>query len=336
MYQVTDFSFFGLSAYVTLRPNTTDLYGVTDSFVQDTCYIFSEIWKGIRKYNAYPRMVLSLNLEISRTMEMEIRKCIIDDLSVPCFGTDYDNENLLLESFYYEPEEKIKITNNWKKWTTEKLKIYYHDRTSTSLHKDCLHHVLRPGELTMCKMKNTGIVPGTYEIIKKCRHTSQIDFMDQKAFSMPPQKLFAYCSNLDAKPHRLMDACLLYLIDQCMYQRFQVRFAALYTRSEYKWDEDSPDIQSSEYPLILQSIGGWDVYFDTNMYHARSMQRAFLIWCFIIYRHKNCELQGAANIRSLVEEILFGTQDTIITEITQNHQQKTTKKQKSVRLKYWF
>lgn len=220
---------------------------------------------------------------------------------------EFQDNQYISEFFFEDPDvDGPALKKRWADWVNKNLRQYYHERSRITLYKEGLVQALRPGEISRCKANNMGIAPGDYEIIKKCRPTGQLDNLDWHAFRVPLEKIIEHCVDLDRPTSRIKDAALLYLINQYMYHNLQVRFTACFVKQEHQWSNDFDDLEKQEHPILLQTLGGWDVYCKGEVLQTRNLGKAFLVWCYKIASSYNGYIFGAISMMVIINELIVG------------------------------
>jgi hypothetical protein len=316
MYIVTTRDLFNSKEYCAPRPissktfKVTDdsnqvLFGVSDSFVQETARMLCELRVAIFRYKMYPRLLVECTSYHTNLRERQISFPDIATLKLPIGESLYCEHGYISQFFFAQPEDEAIVSKRWKRWVDNHLRDYYHDRSKITLHKTGLVQALRPGEHARSSASNQGVPPGFYEILKKNRPMGTLDNLDFHAFNIPKDQLMAYCSDLTRKTHRIRDAALLYLLDQYMYHTFNIRFAACFVKQEHELAQGFDDLERSDHPILIQTLGGFDVYCTGEVTQTRNLGRAFLIWCYKIASRFMGMVYRAISIQSMLKELLF-------------------------------
>jgi hypothetical protein len=283
----------------------------------------------------YPRLLVECSSHHVNLRERQISFPDLQTLKLPISEALYC-ENAYVSQFFFATETDVPIISaRWKAWVERRLKDFYHDRSKITLHKSGLVQTLRPGEYGRATAGNQGVPPGHYEILKKNRPMGTLDNLDFHAFKVPSDQLMAYCSDLNRKSNRIRDSALLYLIDQFMYHTFNIRFQANFARQEHEWSQDVDDLEKNDHPMIIQVLGGWDVYCMGEVTQTRNLGRAFLIWCYKIASRFMGLIYGAISIQSMLKELLFSEEPQ--KQVTPMQTEATnTKQTNSAVASYWI
>jgi hypothetical protein len=210
-------------------------------------------------------------------------------------------------SQYFFADKEIdgpEINKRWSQFVTKNLRQFYHDRSRKTLHQQGLIQALRPGEMARSCASNQGISPGEYEILKKNRPIGALDNLDFHAFKMSWETLYSYSTDLTRGPDRIRDAALLYLLDQYLYHEYSMSFTREFCKQEYNWDQDLEGHEHEEHPILLQTIGGWDVYCRGQIIQTRNVMKAFIVWCYQIFAHFDGRAFKAVVLHSMLKQIL--------------------------------
>jgi hypothetical protein len=344
MYIVTSRDLFNSREYCAPRPYSSEvfkipedspqaLFGVSDSFVQETARLFFEIRGTLYRYRLYPRLLVECSSKHTKLRERQITFPDIATLQIPILGNLVCEHNYVSQFFFSQSlDEEAIISTRWKTWVAKRLDSLYHDRSKITLHKTGLVQLLRPGEQARSTANNQGIAPGYYEILKKNRPTGALDTIDWHTFNRPKDQVMASCCDLNRRPNRVKDSVLLYLIDQYLYHNFSIRFISCFCKQEHEWTNNYDDLEKNDHPILIQTLGGYDVYCTGEIIQTRNLGRAFLIWCYKIASVFMGNLFGAINIQPMLKELLFSEEPPQV-EVTAT--QSTTPQKKNT-TSYWI
>jgi hypothetical protein len=309
MYIVTTRELFNSQEYCAPRPASATLFGVSDAFVQETCRLFYELKGAIYRYKMYPRLLVECNSQHVDLRERQINFPSLDRMQLPIEQTLSCDHHYIAYYFYARPEDQEIIGKRWSNWVEKNLKPHYHDRSRITLHKTGLVQALRPGEMARATASNQGVTPGYYEILKKNRPLGALDHLDYHAFKMPWPEVYKYSVDLNRRTHRIRDAALLYLIDQYLYHTYQLRFLACFCKQEHEWSHNFDDLEKQDHPVLIQTLGGYDVYHCGEVIHTRNVARAFLVWCYKIASKYMGYVYKAISIQPTLKELLFQNEE---------------------------
>lgn len=274
-------------------PKYNGILGVSDSFDQETCRLFFEMRNAIYRYKYYPRhLVTCLEKTIGiRDCEMDIPK--IDSLDLPLIGS-FSFEDCNARNLFFETKEQEKfLKERWANFVMTELKMYYHDRTKRTLSKIAMFQLLNLGESYRSASTNQGIPVDAYECLKKNRNATALDHVDYHTFNFAPKQVVDFCIDLDRERDRVKDMCLLYLVEQYMHRQFKIRFIADYVKTERDLINGFRELEIKTDPMIIQTMGGYDVYHKGQVFQTRNVARAFLVWCYrVLEGLKETEEEG--------------------------------------------
>lgn len=272
---------FDSEEYCIIRSHSENLWSASDGFICETQRLFCEFKGYMYKYNMYPRHMVSCTRDGLKTVQMSLGRHLIDIYPFPAGETIYCDMTFYLINFF-DNDTRIEsaIKKRWCKWLDSNIKQYYHDKTKITLQKTALGHVLRPGEIMRATHQKMGIIPSLYEVLKKNRPSGALDHIDFHLFASSWNDLRSYFEALDGIYDCRKDAILLCLIDQYLQHTYNLDFRKFFCREEINWTYNFKDIETSSHPLLIQIMGGWDVYYKGDLYHTRQFSRAFLVWCY--------------------------------------------------------
>lgn len=300
MYHGSTNQIYNSPQYCMPRTATSDYYVCSPLFDQETCRLFYDFKSALYRYNQYPRIIISINRRNLDVYEKSVMAPQIHEMEIPYTRTLLCTDDYIRDLFFLEGEDETDITTRWTKWVETNLKELYHDRSRITLQKSGLIQVLRPGELSRGMASNAGVPPGEYSLLKKNRSMKALDHYDYHAFRVPWENLFKDFANLNRPHDRLRDAAFLYLVDQYMHHRFHVRFIACFCKNEYDFAKNPTSLDKEDHPILIQNLGGWDVYFVGEIIHTRNVCKAFLVWCYKIASKFNGHVFKTINLQNML------------------------------------
>lgn len=296
------------------------LYGVKDSFVQLTCRIFYEIKNQMLRYKMFPRTFVTFGGDYTEMDEYDVTPPDVNEVVLPTTATYKWNRRFVSENFFSGDENRARGTLCWKTFVDSKLQKYYHDRSRRTLQKSGTEDLLRIAEKSRSIQFNQGIAPSWQEILKRNRSTNAIENITSNVFRVEHKKLFDYVSDPCARPERLYDFIFLNVLDQYMSNEFGMNFSRRFVRTHSSWENDIGELDTQEYPVIVQIMNNYDVCRRGTFIQTGSLVRAFIVWCALVNgdhesKIREVDLSPLMRAMSLVRERPEETRERITTWI---------------------
>lgn len=197
-------------------------------------------------------------------------------------------------------DKKYNISYLWEFFVLKKLIPHYTHDHQEAVKAKGYKMMLVPGEYKRWKQRGCGQRPFT--VLQKSRPANTITYITNVAFQVTKEQLFKRVFSLSERFDPIDDAYFIVIMNSYLDMAFNIKFEDLIHFEDYVPLSES--LAKYNHPVIVQLMGGWDVYDMGVIYHCRGLARALLVLIIIIKNKYDCMIEGYINLYKFINSIL--------------------------------